>query len=55
VRPIQRNGIAPRDATRGGVNRAALPRERGRESPLQINQIEAAAHALGAALREVKL
>jgi oxygen-independent coproporphyrinogen-3 oxidase len=26
----------PRDATRGGVNRAALPRERGRESPLSI-------------------
>jgi glycosyltransferase involved in cell wall biosynthesis len=27
----------PRDATRGGVNRPALPDERGRESPLWIN------------------
>jgi len=26
----------PRDATRGGVNVAALPRQRGRESPLSI-------------------
>ena len=31
-------GAGPRDATRGGVNRAALPRERGRERPLRINQ-----------------
>ena len=28
----------PRDATRGGVNRPALPGERGRESPLLIDQ-----------------
>jgi expansin (peptidoglycan-binding protein) len=28
----------PRDATRGGVNRPALPGERGRESPLWINR-----------------
>ncbi|TMQ13777.1 MAG: DEAD/DEAH box helicase [Deltaproteobacteria bacterium] len=28
----------PRDATRGGVNLAALPRERGRESPLLIDR-----------------
>jgi hypothetical protein len=27
----------PRDATRGGVNVAALPRQRGRESPLLID------------------
>jgi uncharacterized membrane protein YfcA len=27
----------PRDATRGGVNRPALPGERGRESPLRID------------------
>jgi hypothetical protein len=27
----------PRDATRGGVNFAALPRKRGRESPLWID------------------
>jgi phosphotransferase system HPr (HPr) family protein len=30
---------APRDATRGGVNRPALPGERGRESPLWINDL----------------
>jgi hypothetical protein len=34
-------GAGPRDATRGGVpegvNAAASPRERGRESPLWIN------------------
>ena len=28
----------PRDATRGGVNGPALPVQRGRESPLWINQ-----------------
>ncbi|HEX3757257.1 MAG TPA: hypothetical protein VHW23_01065, partial [Kofleriaceae bacterium] len=27
----------PRDATRGGVNVAAAPRQRGRESPLSID------------------
>jgi len=31
----------PRDATRGGVNVAALPRQRGRESPLWINALAA--------------
>ena len=30
-------GAGPRDATRGGVNFAALPRKRGRESPLSID------------------
>jgi hypothetical protein len=30
----------PRDATRGGVNRPALPGERGRESPLWIEQMD---------------
>ncbi|HEX3763212.1 MAG TPA: DEAD/DEAH box helicase [Kofleriaceae bacterium] len=29
----------PRDATRGGVNRPALPGERGRESPLWIDEV----------------
>ncbi|HEX3482865.1 MAG TPA: hypothetical protein VHT91_47980, partial [Kofleriaceae bacterium] len=32
-----RPGDQPRDATRGGVNRPALPGERGRESPLGID------------------
>jgi len=31
------SGAGPRDATRGGVNVAALPRQRGRESPLSID------------------
>jgi len=31
--------IAPRDATRGGVNDPALPGQRGRESPLWINML----------------
>jgi hypothetical protein len=30
-------GAGPRDATRGGVNLAAPPRERGREGPLWID------------------
>jgi hypothetical protein len=30
-------GAGARDATRGGVNVAALPRQRGRESPLSID------------------
>jgi oxygen-independent coproporphyrinogen-3 oxidase len=30
------SGAGPRDATRGGVNRPALPGERGRERPLEI-------------------
>ena len=30
-------GTGPRDATRGGVNEAALPAQRGRESPLLID------------------
>ena len=29
--------LDPRDATRGGVNDPALPGQRGRESPLEIN------------------
>src|SRR5258707_15718212 len=29
-------GTGPRDATRGGVNRPALPGERGRECPLSV-------------------
>src|SRR4051812_2225485 len=33
-----RAGGGPRDATRGGVNRPALPGERGRESPLWIDR-----------------
>ena len=31
------SGAGPRDATRGGVNRPALPVESGRERPLWIN------------------
>src|SRR5262245_22703531 len=31
-------GPGPRDATRGGVNAAALPRQRGRERPLSIDR-----------------
>jgi hypothetical protein len=38
-------GAGPRDATRGGVNLAALPRERGRESPLWINRLESSNRA----------
>jgi hypothetical protein len=30
----------PRDATRGGVNGPALPVQRGRESPLSIEDLE---------------
>jgi len=33
----------PRDATRGGVNGPALPVQRGRESPLSIDEVFAAA------------
>jgi hypothetical protein len=29
--------LHPRDATRGGVNDPALPGQRGRESPLEID------------------
>jgi len=36
---IDRRDDQPRDATRGGVNFAALPRKRGRESPLSIDQL----------------
>jgi hypothetical protein len=35
---VKPNELEPRDATRGGVNFAALPRKRGRESPLSIDQ-----------------
>jgi hypothetical protein len=35
----------PRDATRGGVNRPALPGERGREGPLWINELGDTAEA----------
>jgi hypothetical protein len=31
-------GAGPRDATRGGVNGPALPVQRGRESPLSIEE-----------------
>ena len=31
-------GEGPRDATRGGVNGPALPVQRGRESPLSIDE-----------------
>ncbi|TMQ19479.1 MAG: hypothetical protein E6J91_06220 [Deltaproteobacteria bacterium] len=44
----------PRDATRGGVNLAALPRERGRESPLLID-IPAAAESFVRAVRDAEL
>src|SRR5262249_38592170 len=37
----------PRDATRGGVNRPALPGERGRESPLLIDASEHSFLGLG--------
>jgi glyoxylate reductase len=36
----------PRDATRGGVNLAASPRERGRERPLSIDEVFASADAI---------
>jgi hypothetical protein len=36
----------PRDATRGGVNRPALPGERGRESPLWIDAARGGANEL---------
>jgi glyoxylate reductase len=39
-------GAEPRDATRGGVNVAAPPRQRGRESPLSINEVFARADAI---------
>jgi hypothetical protein len=32
------HGEHPRDATRGGVNGVALPRQRGQESPLSIEE-----------------
>jgi hypothetical protein len=35
--PVPAGDNGPRDATRGGVNRPALPGERGRESPLSID------------------
>jgi hypothetical protein len=38
-------GAGPRDATRGGVNLAALPRERGRASPLWIDRLESSNRA----------
>src|SRR5262245_13790230 len=38
---------SPRDATRGGVKLAALPRERGRESPLSGESRGAAAREGG--------
>jgi glyoxylate reductase len=39
-------GSEPRDATRGGVNRPALPAERGRERPLGIDELFAHADAI---------
>ncbi|HEX3478359.1 MAG TPA: D-glycerate dehydrogenase [Kofleriaceae bacterium] len=39
-------GAGPRDATRGGVNVAALPRQRGRERPLSIDDVFASADAI---------
>src|SRR5215468_1290619 len=39
-------GAGPRDATRGGVNVAASPRQRGRERPLSINDVFASADAI---------
>ncbi|HEX3766411.1 MAG TPA: hypothetical protein VHW23_47285, partial [Kofleriaceae bacterium] len=37
--PVPAGDNGPRDATRGGVNRPALPGERGRGSPLSINEL----------------
>jgi hypothetical protein len=45
---IDEHGLAdagPRGAARGGVNLAALPRERGRESPLWIDKLESSNRA----------
>jgi len=39
-------GAGPRDATRGGVNFAALPRMRGRESPLSIDRMAMLRHGV---------
>ena len=40
------SGAGPRDATRGGVNLAAWPKERGRERPLGIDDVFASADAI---------
>ena len=43
----------PRDATRGGVNRPALPGERGREGPLWIDRRPGRSHPVRSASRLV--
>jgi tetratricopeptide (TPR) repeat protein len=43
---ITQNDAFPRDATRGGVNGPALPVQRGRESPLSIDDPRLAEHVV---------